>query len=132
MSLQPLLNASPAIQVHAVLALLAFVLGVVQLVMPKGTVAHRLLGWTWVSGMLIVAGSSLFIHEARLIGPFSPIHLLSVQVLVALPIAVLHARRGRIASHAKMMKMMFLGAMVIAGALTVLPGRIINQVLFGG
>ena len=41
MSLAPLLQASPVIQVHAVAAMAAFALGIVQLAAPKGTIPHR-------------------------------------------------------------------------------------------
>jgi len=45
MSLAPLLNAAPAIPVHAFAAMSAFLVGVVQLAAPKGTLPHRTLGW---------------------------------------------------------------------------------------
>ncbi len=45
MSLAPLLDAAPAIPVHAFAAMTAFLLGVVQLAAPKGTLPHRTLGW---------------------------------------------------------------------------------------
>jgi uncharacterized membrane protein len=48
MGLAPLLNAAPAIQVHAFAAMSAFVLGIVQLSAPKGTLPHRTIGWIWV------------------------------------------------------------------------------------
>jgi uncharacterized membrane protein len=47
MSLAPLLDAAPAIPVHAFAAMTAF-LRVVQLAAPKGTLPHRTLGWIWV------------------------------------------------------------------------------------
>ena len=80
--------------------------------------------------MLIVALSSLFIHRIRLWGPWSPIHLLSILVLVTLPLAVMHARRHDIAQHRTAMLMLFTGALVIAGGFTFLPGRIIHAVVF--
>jgi uncharacterized membrane protein len=43
--------------------------------------------------MVVVAASSFWIHEIRLLGPWSPIHLLSIMVLVLLPVAVV-ARAG--------------------------------------
>jgi hypothetical protein len=52
MSFAPLLNAAPAIPVHDFAAMAAFVLGVVQLAGPKGTLPHRTLGWVWVGLML--------------------------------------------------------------------------------
>jgi hypothetical protein len=48
MSLAPLLDAAPAIPVHAFAAMAAFVLGVVQFAAPKGTLPHRAPGWIWV------------------------------------------------------------------------------------
>jgi uncharacterized membrane protein len=47
MSLDPLLNAVPPIPLHALAAIAAFILGVVQLIAPKGTLPHRTLGWIW-------------------------------------------------------------------------------------
>jgi uncharacterized membrane protein len=47
-SLAPLLNAPPAIQLHAFAAMAAFALGLVQLAAPKGTLPHRTVGWSWV------------------------------------------------------------------------------------
>src|SRR5580693_5602232 len=85
MSLAPLLNASPTIQLHAFAAMAAFALGVVQLSAPKGTLPHRTIGWIWVTLMAVVSLSSFWIHQLRLWGPWSPIHLLSIFTLAMLP-----------------------------------------------
>jgi uncharacterized membrane protein len=130
-TLAPLLGAPPAIQVHALAAGAAFMLGVVQLALPKGTVPHRAMGWIWVLLMLVVALSSFLIHQIRLWGPWSPIHLLSVFTLVMLPLAVGHARRGKVASHRWAMLSLFVGGLLIAGAFTFVPGRIMHAVAFG-
>jgi uncharacterized membrane protein len=131
MNLAPLLNADPVIQIHAFAAIAAFALGVVQLAAPKGTMPHRIIGWIWVVLLTVIAVSSFWIHEIRLIGPFSPIHLLSIFTLVMLPLAVLHARRHRVARHRKAMIGIFVGALLVAGAFTFLPGRIMHAVAFG-
>ena len=131
MSLAPLLNAAPAIQLHAFAALAAFALGVVQLSAPKGTLPHRTAGWIWALLMVVVAGSSFFIHELRVWGEWSPIHLLSIFTLVTLPLAVMHARRHRVVRHRNAMLAIFTGALVIAGIFTFWPGRIMHAVLFG-
>jgi uncharacterized membrane protein len=131
MSLAPLLDAAPAITLHAFAAMTAFALGLVQFAAPKGTVPHRTLGWTWVALMASVAVSSFRIHQMRLIGPFGPIHLLSIFVLVMLPLAVWKAHRHQIGTHRRIMTTMFLGALVIAGLFTLMPGRIMHQVVFG-
>ena len=131
MSLAPLLDAAPAIPVHAFAAMAAFALGIVQFAAPKGTLPHRTVGWIWVALMAAVAASSFWIHEVRLLGPWSPIHLLSIFTLIMLPIAVWRARRHRVADHRRIMTMTFVGALVIAGLFTLLPGRIMHAVVFG-
>ena len=131
MSLQPLLDAAPAIQVHAFAAIAAFALGMVQLTAPKGTLPHRTLGYIWVALMVVVAGTSFWIHDLRVWGPWSPIHLLAIFTLVTLPLAVLHARRHRVIAHRNAMISMFAGALLIAGIFTFLPGRIMHAVAFG-
>jgi uncharacterized membrane protein len=130
-SLAPLLNAAPAIQLHAFAALAAFGLGAAQLAAPKGTLPHRAVGWAWVTLMVIVAGSSFWIHELRVWGPWSPIHLLSIYTLAMLPLAAMHARRHRVEQHRKAMIAIFVGALVVAGLFTFWPGRIMHAVLFG-
>jgi uncharacterized membrane protein len=136
MNLAPLLAAAPAIPLHAFAAMTAFVLGVVQLAAPKlaapkGTLPHRTLGWIWVGLMLGVAISSFWIHEIRLVGPLSPIHLLSIVVLITVPLAVWKAHRHQVVDHRRIMISVFAGGLVIAGLFTLLPGRIMHAVVFG-
>lgn len=131
MSLAPLWQASSAIQLHALAAMAAFAIGIVQLSAPKGTLPHRAIGWAWVLLMLAVAISAFFIHTIRLWGPWSPIHLLAIFTLIMLPIAVLHARHHQVARHRTAMISIFVGALVIAGIFTFYPGRIMYAVVFG-
>jgi uncharacterized membrane protein len=92
---------------------------------------HRTLGWIWVALMLSVAISSLWIHQIRLVGPWSPIHLLSIFTLVVVPLGVWAAHRHRVTHHRHIMIAIFSGALVIAGLFTLLPGRIMHLVVFG-
>jgi uncharacterized membrane protein len=131
-TLAPLLHASPAIQIHAFAAMGAFVLGVVQLSAPKGTLPHRTVGWIWVTLMFLISISAFFIHQLRIWGPWSPIHLLAIFTLVMLPIAVWRAHKHEVAQHRRAMLGLFLGALVIAGLFTFVPGRIMYAVVFGG
>ena len=131
MSLAPLLDAAPAIPLHAFAAMAAFVLGIVQFAAPKGTLPHRTLGWIWVLLMVAVALSSFWIHTIRLVGPFSPIHLLSIFTLIMVPLAVWRAHTHRVADHKRIMILTFAGALVIAGAFTLVPGRVMHAVVFG-
>jgi uncharacterized membrane protein len=130
-TLAPLLDASIVIRIHAFAALAALVLGAVQLAAGKGNRRHRLFGWIWVTLMLVVALSSFWIHGSKGDGGWSPIHILAIVTLVALPSAVLHARRHRVAAHRGAMIWLYVGALVIAGAFTLLPGRIMHDVVFG-
>jgi uncharacterized membrane protein len=131
MTLAPLLEAPLVIRVHAFAAMAAFAVGLVQFAAPKGTLPHRAVGWSWAALMLTVAVSSLFIHLLRIWGPWSPIHLLSLLVLVTLPPAVWAAHRHEVRHHRRAMTLLFIGALVIAGGFTLLPGRIMHAVVFG-
>ena len=131
MNLAPLLDAAPAIPLHALAAMSAFVLGLVQFAAPKGTLPHRTLGWIWVLLMASVAVSSFWIHQIRLIGPWSPIHLLSIFTLTVLPLAVWCAHQHRVTDHRRIMIALFSGALVVAGLFTLLPGRIMHAVVLG-
>jgi uncharacterized membrane protein len=132
MSLTPLLNASPAIQIHAFAAMAAVVIGIVQFVRRKGTFSHRTFGWIWAVLMLTIAVTSFWISEIKLWGPWSPIHLLSIFVLFNVPFAVWLARKHNVRAHRGWMIGIFAGALVIAGIFTFVPGRIMHGVIFGG
>lgn len=131
MTLAPLLNASPVIQVHAFAAMAALVLGTVQLAAPKGTLPHRAVGWTWVSLMMTVSISAFFIHNIRLWGPWSPIHLIAIFTLLSVPLAVWFAHHHVVRKHQGWMIGIFIGGLVIAGIFTFAPGRIMHAVMFG-
>lgn len=105
-----------------------------QFAAPKGTLPHRTVGWIWVALMLVIAISSFWIHGQgpRLTGPFGPIHLLSILVLVMLPIGLWFAHRHNARGHARTMVGLFIGALVVAGLFTFAPGRIMHAIAFGG
>jgi uncharacterized membrane protein len=131
MSLAPLLDAAPAIPVHAFAALAAIVLGAVQFAAPKGTIPHRTVGWIWVGLMLVISASSFLIHGIRLWGSWSPIHLLSIFTPIMLVVGVLAARGHRTRAHKITMISIFTGALLLAGLFTLVPGRIVHSVVFG-
>lgn len=132
MTLAPLTNAPLAIQLHAFAAMAAFALGLVQIAGVKGTTRHRALGYAWVALMLVVAVSAFWIHKLRLWGPWSPIHLLAIFTLAMLPLGVAYARRHNVRGHKLTMLGLFLGALLVAGLFTFVPGRLMHQVVFGG
>lgn len=132
MSWAPLWADGPVIAAHALLALAAMAAGAAQMALPKGTLAHRVVGYGWVCAMAVVAASSFFIHEFRILGPFSPIHVLSAITLAALVYAIRAARQGRIRAHRAAMTQLFVLALLLTGAFTLIPGRTMHAVLFGG
>lgn len=131
MTLAPLLSASPVIQGHAFAALGALALSGHQFLARPGTPVHRVVGMVWVALMAVTALSSFWIHDLRMLGPFSVIHLLSVFVLTQLVRGVLAARAGRIEEHRRTMRGLFLYGLVVAGLFTLLPGRIMHAVVAG-
>lgn len=119
-----------AVQVHVVAALVALVIGAAILTLPKGVGSHKTLGWTWVAAMGTTAISSLLITGLN--GNFySLIHILSGWVIVGLPMAIVAIRRRKVASHRRAMTGMFIGGLIVAGALTFLPGRFMFHFLLG-
>lgn len=118
---------------HLATVVPALLLGPVVLLRRKGDSAHRLLGRVWACLMLATALSSAFIRTpgAGIAGTgFSFIHAFTVWTLVSVPLAVRAARQGRIAAHRGMMTGLYVG-LVIAGAFTLIPGRLIGTLVFG-
>jgi uncharacterized membrane protein len=123
-------TASPAIQWHMVGVAAALVVGLILLAGVKGRTMHRVLGWTWVVAMGLVAVSSLFIRMVNH-GQLSWLHLFTGWTLIALPMGVAFARTHRVRLHARTMTGLFVGGLVVAGLFTVVPGRLMWQVFFG-
>ena len=77
--------------------------------------------------MLAAAISSLwmpaFLH-------FRWIHIFTVVTLVSLPIGLWQIRHGRVDKHAGTMRGLYLGGLVIAGAFTLMPGRLLGNLLW--
>jgi uncharacterized membrane protein len=118
------------LKLHVAAALTALLLGTIQLIGIKGTTAHRILGWTWVIAMATVAISSFFIRMLNP-GSLSWIHLISGWTLIALPMGIWRVRTGNIRAHGRTMAALFVGGLIIAGAFTFLPGRLMWTVFFG-
>ena len=124
-----LFNETQPIPLHAIMAIVAVILGGIQLSMKKGGAIHKLLGRIWVGLMLIVAISSFFIHEIRLWGAYSPIHLLSLWTIFILGVGIYYVRVGNIKRHKQIMIATYFFALIVAGFFTLMPGRIMHQIL---
>ena len=124
-------SAEQPIPIHAYAAFSAVILGGLQLSRPVGTRSHKYLGYIWVILMLWVSISSFWIHTIKIIGPFSPIHILSIFTIWSVFEAIRSARNGNIRRHKTMMKSLYVLALIVTGLFTFLPGRTMNVVLFG-
>jgi uncharacterized membrane protein len=125
------------ILIHLFTALAAFFLGAYQLFRKKGTKHHKQIGWAWFALMTVTAISAIFIRGFEgssmptLFG-FSPIHLFVILTLYSVPKAIIEIRRGDVKAHARSVKGLYMGGMVIAGLFTFMPGRTMWHIFFGG
>lgn len=118
------------VHMHVYAALTALLIGTVILLRPKGRGFHKALGWTWVIAMGITAVSSLFITGNNG-NHWSFIHLLSGWTIIGLPMAIYAIRNRKVETHRRAMTGMFVGGLIVAGALTFIPGRLMFETFFG-
>src|SRR5204862_7536981 len=116
-TLDPLLNASLAVQAHVTTIVPAFVLGIWLIVFSrKGSRWHRKIGVIYLTLMTATALISFFIHirapQSRFFG-FSPTHLFIPFTLFMVYRAIATVRAGNIKGHAVAMRGLFVGALVI-------------------
>jgi uncharacterized membrane protein len=136
MTLQPLLNAPLAAQIHVATVVPAFLIGTYQIFLSrKGGRFHRALGYLYLALMTITSIAALFVHQLMPHGPFfglSPIHLFVPLTLLGVIGALRGAWTHNIALHRRAMLGVYIGGILIAGSLTFLPGRIMHAVAFSG
>lgn len=119
---------------HMATVLPSFLIGSYLLLSKKGTPIHKLLGKVFMLLMLTTAATTLFMSAEvgpRLFDHFGFIHLLSLLVLYSIPAALFAIRAGNIAAHRSHMMGVYVGGILIAGAFTFLPGRLLNTWIFG-
>ncbi len=132
MNLYAFTDVPLVIQIHALAALAALLVGGVLLLGPKGTLPHRVMGTGWAVLMLIAAISAIFIRQLN-DGNFSPIHLFVPLTLAGLVGLVFSVRRGaRPGQHKARVMSLYFAALVLPGLFAFVPGRLMHVVLFGG
>lgn len=131
MNLAPVLAAPPAVLLHLVTVLPAAVIGAwLILASRKGAVWHRRMGYAFLALMTLTAISAVFVREIN-DGGFSWIHLLIPLTLAGVVGGLRAARRHDVGNHRKVMLGLYLGALLVAGGFTLMPGRLLYRVLFG-
>jgi uncharacterized membrane protein len=127
-----LASLPPAVIVHVVAAVSALLVGPLALWAPKTSRWHRGAGHAWVTLMAVTVISSLFIFNfsgLNLAG-FTPIHLLVPVTVGGIVLAFRALAMGRIAAHRQAMRSVYLGACVVAGLFTLMPGRYLGDRLW--
>jgi uncharacterized membrane protein len=119
---------------HLATVLPAIPLGIFVLLRRKGDRLHKVAGRIWMGLMFSTAVISLFIHSINSSDTFfglSPIHFFSVLTIYSVPYSILMARRGNIEAHKRSVTGMFIGALVVAGVFSFMPGRFMWLWVFG-
>ncbi|MBX2880399.1 MAG: DUF2306 domain-containing protein [Granulosicoccus sp.] len=132
------------VQIHWMAAVISLVLGLSIFLRPKGNRLHRLTGRAYVFTLMVTAISAFFIRgpagtvnspavngAASLLSGFSWIHLLIPYTLISLFMAIRAIRQGRVKDHKSGMIYTYIGALIVAGAFTFLPGRHMHTLFFG-
>lgn len=133
MTLDPLWTAPAVIQFHVVAAFLGLSVGPFVLFRQRRDRWHKRLGYVWLTAMIAVAVTGLMIEsEMAVIWHLGPIHLFSFFTIWGVAEGLWHILHGDVARHKAAMQSLWFGAMGLAGLFTLLPGRTINRMLFGG
>ena len=126
------------VQLHLLSMMVVMALTVPMLLRAKGTPRHRLLGRIWAGLMWGNAIITLFFNVGRghppggvFVGDWSPIHALSLIVMVMVTVAVIRARRHDRAGHESAMRGLVIGSLLIAGFFTLPFGRLLGCWLMG-
>ena len=91
---------------------------------------HRGLGFLYLALMTVTAITTLFIREVGH-GQLSPIHLFIPLTLWGVFGALWNIRRGNIRGHRNAMLGLYFGGLILAGAFTLMPGRLLHRLFFG-
>jgi len=119
---------------HLYTVLPCVVIGGILLLMKKGTLLHKKLGRVYMILMLFTATVTLFMPAyvgGRIFNHFGWIHLFSILTFWTVPTAYLAIKKGKVKSHQRKMILLYFGAILIAGAFTLTPGRYLHGLLFG-
>ncbi|GGD09894.1 DUF2306 domain-containing protein [Aquisalinus flavus] len=127
------------IQLHWATATIAFLLGLIIFSLPKGTVPHKTMGAIYAVLMITTAIAAFFVRR----GDVSGLDYLSLKGMTWIHIFVpltlfgifgglwgILVKKDRRA-HSGPLIGSYIGALIIAGALTFLPGRRMQLFFFG-
>ena len=116
------------ITIHLTFACLVIVIGLIQLLMKKGTATHKRVGRLWMVSMLIVAISSFGISKGfDWFYGYGPIHSLSLWVIFCVGISTYSARIGRINRHKRYAVGAYIGSIGAGFGALLVPDRLLSD-----
>lgn len=118
---------TPVITLHALAACYVLLLGPLQILRRRRDLAHRVLGTSWVTAILVVCISSFWIAPDG----FSWLHGLSIWTLVCMVAAIAGIRTGNVGVHRGFMVGSYLGTLAAFAFAALVPTRLIPQLLRG-
>jgi len=131
MNLDLIADAPLAIKIHLAMVIPAFVIGTWLIFFSaKGARWHRALGAIYLALMTVTAVAAFFIRSI-IPESLSPVHLFIPLTLFGVFGALWNVRRGNIRGHRNAMLGLYFGGLLIAGALTLVPGRLLHRVFIG-
>lgn len=117
---------NPLLATHVVAALVALVIGPVNILRRRRDRTHCVLGYTWAASMYYVCGSSFWIVTD---GRYSWLYGLSAFTVVTVSLGILAAVRGNIPGHLMNMVGSYLGLLAAFGFAAGVPSRAIPRLL---
>lgn len=130
------MNETLILSLHALPGLIALILGSVVLLSKKGTKTHKRRGYVWLGLMVLISLTAVFIQEINP-GSYSLIHLLIPWTVFSIFFGVYAIKKFKVTKnktwktlHKWTMIGLFFGALVIAGAFTLMPGRMLHEIFF--
>jgi uncharacterized membrane protein len=131
MNLGVVAEAPLTVKIHMATVIPAFFIGTWLIFFStKGARFHRTLGVVYLTLMTVTAIDALFV---RVIDPgrLSLIHLFVPLTLFGVLTTILALKRGNVAAHQRSMVGVYIGGLLIAGAFTFAPGRLMYGIFFG-
>ena len=124
------------IYIDAFFALMAVPLGLYIFLTKKGTAKHKYFGRICVAWLFTISVTAVFIQEITP-GEYSFIHLLIPLTIGSLIYSIWSIRKFKKTalqkykySHMSSMIGVYVGALILAGAFTLMPGRLFYEILF--
>ena len=115
------------IQIHLLVVIPAIFLGLLNIILKKGTKFHKVNGLLWVVLMLVASISSFFIMPS---GCLTWLHLFAVIVIFSVITGVIAILKGNKRQHVRCMIGAYIGTVISAFFAAFIEGRLLNSIVF--